>query len=516
MNQNDPDIPALTRGAGAVTVGALVAMQAKLRPDAIAIVEGRRELSYAAFNARVNRLAHVLAARGIGRGERLALLAENRAEYLETECAAAKLGAIVACQNWRLADPELVHCLRLTTPRLLIVSPRFAEVAARIEHGIDEVLELGPAYEALLDGAPDHEPEAMAEVDPEDGLTILYTSGTTGLPKGAVISHRAAIARAQLMSMDMGVEADDTYVAWAPFFHMVSTDPGLGSLIRGGKIIVMDGFDPAALADVVAAEELGWLVLMPGMIEPLIDELKRRNTLPRGIKTCGAMADLVPRHQIAEITRLLDAPYVNTFGSTETGLPPATASLLAVGEVPENLATKQNSLTLLRLVDADDNDVPDGTPGEAALRTPCLFSGYWNNAQANAEDFRGGWFHMGDMFVRNPDGSLDFVDRAKYLIKSGGENIYPAEIERVLLADGRVDDAVVVRRADAKWGEVPVAFVARNDEGLGADELKAACRRELAGYKQPKEIRFVALDELPRSTTGKIQRHEIERWLEED
>ena len=515
MNDSNLDIPALTRSAAAVTVGSLVATQAHIRPDAIAIVEGTREISYGTFNARVNRLAHVLATRGIGRGERLALLSENRAEYLEIECAAAKLGAIVACQNWRLADPELLHCLRLTTPGLLIVSPRYAEVAARIDHGIDDVLVLGPAYEALLDGAPDQEPEAAAEVQPEDGLTILYTSGTTGLPKGAVISHRAAIARAQLMAMDMAVEASDTFVAWAPFFHMVSTDPGLGALMRGSKIIVLDGFDPVALADIVGREELGWLVLMPGMIEPLIDELKRRNVKPRGIKTCGAMADLVPRHQIAEITELLDAPFVNSFGSTETGVPPATASLLAVGQVPENLAKRQNSLTLLRLVDADDNDVPDSAPGEAALRTPCLFSGYWNNPEANAEDFRGGWFHMGDMFVRNPDGSLDFVDRAKYLIKSGGENIYPAEIERVLLADGRVDDAVVVRRADDKWGEVPVAFVARNDEGLAADALLAACRRELAGYKQPKEIRFVALDDLPRSTTGKIQRHEIERWLEE-
>jgi fatty-acyl-CoA synthase len=160
--------------------------------------------------------------------------------------------------------------------------------------------------------------------------------------------------------------------------------------------------------------------------------------------------------------------------------------------------------------------VPDGEPGECAIRGPTLFSGYWRAPEVNARDFRGGWFHMGDVFVRRPDGRLDFVDRAKYLIKSGGENVYPAEIERVLLADPRVDDAVVVRRADARWGEVPVAVIARNDERLTAEELHAKCREQLAGYKQPKDIRFVPLADLPRSTTGKIQRHEVEAWLRGD
>ena len=159
--------------------------------------------------------------------------------------------------------------------------------------------------------------------------------------------------------------------------------------------------------------------------------------------------------------------------------------------------------------------VPVGTPGEAALRGPTLFSGYWNAPEANAQDFRGGWFHMGDLFVRRADGTLDFVDRAKYLIKSGGENIYPAEIERVLLAEAAVADAAVVRQRNERWGEVPVAFVAFKP-GTAADTeaLEARCREQLASYKIPKEFRVVDLAAFPRSSTGKIQRHEIERlWL---
>ena len=161
----------------------------------------------------------------------------------------------------------------------------------------------------------------------------------------------------------------------------------------------------------------------------------------------------------------------------------------------------------------NDEDVPDGSPGELCMRGPTLFSGYWQAEEVNQQDFRGGWFHMGDVFIRNPDGTLDFVDRVKYLIKSGGENIYPAEIERVLLQDQRIADAAVVRRPDEKWGEVPVAFIARHDERLTESAVVALCRAHLAGYKQPKEIRFIALESFPRSASGKIQRHELEKLI---
>lgn len=294
---------------------------------------------------------------------------------------------------------------------------------------------------------------------------------------------------------------------------MASTDHALASLLRGNPVIVVDGYDGEALAAIVAREQLGWLPLVPGMIESFAGVLKSQGVRPRGIRAIGAMADLVPRHQLAEITTLLNAPYVNTFGATETGLPPATASFIPIGTAPTDLAKRQSSFCEVRLVGPDDHDMPDGEPGECALRGPTLFSGYWRAPEVNAKDFRGGWFHMGDVFVRRPDGRLDFVDRAKYMIKSGGENVYPAEIEQVLLADPRVDDAVVVRRADARWGEVPVAVVARNDQTLTEAELYARCRASLAGYKQPKDIRFVTVADLPRSATGKIQRHEVEAWF---
>ncbi len=509
---NDTQTAALIAQAASLTVGDLLRARAHSGAQRIAIEQGGQRWTYAQFNERVNRLADVLRSAGLQRGDRVAVLSENRAEYLELIFAAAKLGVIVAALNWRLVTPELAHCVHLVSPRLALVSPRHAQAWARVPGERPPSLEFGPAYEARLAAAGAQEPPAVAE--PEDGLLILYTSGTTGLPKGALISHRAAIARLHACQLDWDLQPDDAFVAWPPMFHMASADQCVSTLAVGGKVIVVDGFDAGRILDAVESDDQWWLLLMPGMIEQVIAEGRRRGVRPRRLKRIGAMADLVPLAQLAEVSTLLQAPYANTFGSTETGLPPLSLGVLPAGQAPASLAKQASTLGCVRLVDAQGAEVPDGTPGELAFRGPTLFSGYWNAPETNARDFRGGWFHMGDMFARQPDGSYAFVDRAKYLIKSGGENIYPAEIERVLLADARVADAVVVRRPDARWGEVPVALVARRDDSLSADELAQRCRRELAGYKQPRDIRFVREQDLPRSTTGKIQRHEVEAWLQ--
>ncbi len=495
----------LIRCASRSTVASLFSAQARLHPERVAIDDGDRQLSYRALDDRSRRLASLLAARGVGRGDRIALLSENRAEILELFLAAARLGAIVACQNWRLAGPELDHCVRLVDPAASVVSPRHAAALAG-------ALVLGDDYErALAAASPDQLP---ADADPEDPMLILYTSGTTGLPKGAVISQRAQIVRNLVTRAEFAVGPDDTFVAWSPLYHMGAVDNSLGTLMSGGKVIIVPGFDAERLAAVVEREPLGWLLLMPGMVGRFAKVLAGRSV--RGVKVCGVMADLVPPSEIAAITTLLRAPYANTFGATETGCPPCSSSLIPVGVAPSRLSKQQSPFCEIRLVDADDRDVPDGSPGELAMRGPTLFSGYWNQAEVNRHDFRGGWFHMGDVFVRNPDGTLDFVDRVKYLIKSGGENIYPAEIERVMLQDPRVAEVAVVRARDSRWGEVPVAFVARRDPSLDEAALAALCRAQLAGYKQPKGIYFIPLESFPRSASGKVQRHELESRIPGD
>ncbi len=501
----------LPQRAACLTVGAMFLQQVGAHRQRIALQDQHRTLTYGELNQRVNRLANALAGLGVASGDRVAVLAENRIEYIELEMAAAKLGCILACQNWRQSDSELEHCIRLVSPKVVFCSGRHAATLARIDHGVACVQNLDTEYEALLAAAHEGEPELPS--DPEVGLIILYTSGTTGMPKGALISQRAMIARAAIGRMDSTIEPDDTFVAWAPLFHMVSTDAVYATLASGGKVIVMDGLDVAELVRICAREPLGHLVLMPGMIDRVIAELEQTGLKPKGARSIGCMADLVPLDQIARVTELFQAPFKNSFGSTETGSAPASRGMIPIGVVPTSLAKQQSSYCVVRLVDEDGTDVPNGMPGELAFRGPSLFSGYWGNAQANAKDFRQGWFHMGDVFVRNPDGTLDFVDRRKYLIKSGGENIYPAEIERVLLAYSKVGEAVVVRRPDARWGEVPVAFVAKADAALTADEVIAQCRGKIASYKIPKEVVFIGYDDFPRSTTGKVKRYELEARL---
>ncbi len=510
MAQEDA-LEAGIRQAGRLTVYELFRVAARQNPDALALEAGERRVSMGDLDQRVRRVAGLLRRRGIGRGDRVALLSENRPEYVECMLAAAALGAIVACQNWRLSAAELEHCVKLVTPKLAIVSPRFAASLAAANTGVADVLEFGEAFEASLGSGDD--PVSTAAVEAEDGLLIIYTSGTTGMPKGALISHRAEIARMIVLRMDLRVTEDDAFVAWAPMFHMGSADQLLGALMSGAPVIIVDGFDCRAIVGAMTRHTLGWLLLMPGTIEPVFEMVRSEGVVPRGIKAAGAMPDLVPKKLIAEFSGALRAPYLNSFGSTETGLPPGSGRLLPPGELPASLSKRKSSLCEIRLLDVDGHEVPDGEVGEVAIRGPTVFSGYWNAPDTNARDFRDGWFRMGDLFRRNPDRSYDFVDRAKYMIKSGGENIYPAEIERVLLADRRISDAVVVRKNHERWGEVPVAFVSTTEPDLSAEDVEAICRRSLAGYKRPKEVHFIAFDEFPRSTTGKIQRHMVEKWL---
>lgn len=510
MLQTTDAIP-VTQRAGSLTLADMFLQQVALNAQGIALQDDRRQLTYQELNSRVNRLAHAMRSLGVAPGDRVAVLSENRIEYIELEMAAAKLGCILACQNWRQSDGELEHCIRLVSPRLVFCSARYRETLSGIDHGVERTIDIDGEYEAMLDGRPDTEPGNPS--DPEVGLIILYTSGTTGLPKGALISQRAMIARATISRLDSTVLPGDTFVAWAPLFHMVSTDSVYGTLATGGKVIVMDGLDVPTLMRIAAREPLGHLVLMPGMIDRVIEELQATGLQPMNVRSIGCMADLVPLDQIATVTRLFRAPFKNSFGSTETGTAPASRGLIPVDTIPKSLAKEQSSHCAIRLVDESDNDVPDGMPGELAFRGPSLFSGYWAAPEVNEREFRNGWFHMGDMFVRNADGTLDFVDRRKYLIKSGGENIYPAEIERVLLACDRIREAVVVRRPDAKWGEVPVAFVTKGDDALSADDVVAHCRGKIASYKLPKQVVFIEYDAFPRSTTGKVKRHELESLL---
>lgn len=508
--------PSLLSAASTLSVSALLDRQIKLSPDKPAIASARLSLTYAQLDARAWRLAGILRQADVRFGDRICVLSENDPDVIVLFVAALRLGATVATLNPRLAVAELEHCIGLVTPKALLISNQHIQRFGSVERLSTPVIPFGygTALDERMSGVMDDGTAmSIAGTDPEDIQFIIYTSGTTGLPKAAMISQRAMLARLMVYVLDYRVDGDDTFLAWSPLCHMASVELGFGTLLLGGKVVVLDGPELPVIADYLENECLSNLIFFPGMVAQAIEYLKERRPKVRRLKKFGALADLFNPKDIAQLTALLNTPFTNTFGSTETGMPPLSAGRLAVGEVPTDFGKLPSALCEVRIVDGEGADCADGVAGELVMRGPTLFSGYWQAPQATEEVFRDGWYCSGDVFRRRPDGKYDYIDRRKYLIKSGGENIYPAEIERVVLQHPGIADAVVVRRADAQWGEVPVLVVVARDIRPSAQELMSLCRQQLAAFKRPKDLFFVSADRLPRSGTGKIVRAEIESWV---
>ena len=503
--------------AGQRTVGQALASTAARRGQSVALEHDGRRWTFAEVSAISNRLANALAGLGLRRGHRICVLAENRAEYAFILYAAARVGLAVCPLNWRLPAAELGPVIAGVGPRLAFVSARHRALFTAAASGDLPVIALDGRQDAadlefagLLAGGSDADPAAA--VDAEDLLVITHTSGTTGFPKGAALSHRGLIARALGFAADQGWRPEETFIAWSPIFHTGGVDGLLVSGVIGGKCTIIDGMQPDRIAATVVAEPVNWLFLPPGGIGQVTEGLRRAGR-PRGVRLVGSMADLVPPALIAETTTIFGAPYFNSFGSTEAGIYPCASSFVPPGVVPASLSKRQSAFCDVVLIDEGEHEVPAGQPGEMLLRCPMLFSGYVASGYAPESDFTGGWFRTGDVMVRNDDGTLDFVERRKYMIKSGGENIYPAEVERLLAAHPAVAEVAVVRKADSRWGEVPVACVAVSDPAVGEVELRGFLDGRLARYKMPRQFRFLQASDFHRNVTGKIIRSELEELV---
>lgn len=505
-------------------VGDMLRKNARIRPEQPAVVgEQRQEVSYGELDARVNALANALLERGLDHGSTVAILSENRPEFVEVIYAGAKLGALVPTMNWRQEETELIHCLDLVDPDAIVISgnqkERYEWIRAS-ELGPDVIsldgVEWGSDYESLIESGETTEPSPSRSPNAEDGVTVFYTSGTTGFPKGTVISHRAMVNRAIAWKLVAGVGPD--FIAWPPMFHMVATEQLFSVAMDGGSYYTVDGFEPEILLERASTADPGYLPLLPGVVQPLLETAEAEGYGPddfEGIDYIGAMADLVSASNLQAVTELFDAEYVNTFGSTELGAPPLSGNTIPAGTYPtkDDLSKTEGPLCDVKLIDEEWNEVERGEYGELAVRGPTLFSGYVGNTEANESEFQDGWFRTGDMFVMNEDGSYDFIDRRKYLIKSGGENIYPAEIERILMDQNEIEEAVVVREPDDEWGEVPKAYIALAEgASMDREEVLDRLEGEIARYKFPHYVEFVDHEVFPRSTTGKVVRGDIEEW----
>lgn len=505
------------------TMASAIAASVRRHPNREALVFDAGTLSYAAVDHYANRVANALLGLAGRPAPTVAVMGRNSLEHALVVIAAAKAGAAVASLNWRLASDELADAVDVTDPDVVFVSEEFADATDRwggFERD-DRLVSLvaptatsarGRRFWDLVGAASPATPDADSR--PEDVLSIVFTSGSTGSSKAAAVSHRALVARGTAMAADLGLGAGETFVCWSPLSHMVSSDYLLIQLMLGGPAAVVDGYDVARIGELLRERPVGWLPVMPGTYGPLLAEIAERGA-PRALRAIGSMADLMHPEQIAEITRATGAEFFNSFGSTEAGTLPVPATLIPVGVVPTTLRKTQSAFCDVRIVDEAGDECPTETPGEMLLRGPTLFSGYWRSPEATAADLTDdGWFRTGDMMMRHDDGTLDFVDRRKYMIKSGGESIYPAELERVLVSHPAVAVVAVVRASDERWGETPVAFVARRPGAeVTAGELIDHVGATLARFKRPREVVFIDADEFPRNLTGKIVRRDLEAMV---
>lgn len=482
-------------------IGDWATHRARLSGDKVAFVSGDRSWTYREFDDRTNRLANQLRDRfGVRRGDRVAAVVPSSVECLEILFATAKLGAIFTPINVRLAAPEITYVLSDLGAEVLFVHPAFAQAR---ETGVQvrAVVALGDQYDELLadDAAP-----VPSVSDRHDVAVIMYTSGTTGHPKGAMITHENLRANAAAVVSAFGLRSCDVTVTALPMFHI----GGLGLytlpfIYIGGRNVIMPSFDPVAVLDAVVAERATQLLLVPTMWQAVMGvpglEGYDLSSLECAL-TSGAPAPAA----VLEFLDRIGIPFREGFGMTECA---PSVSVLDSEYVREKAGSIGRPLFGIetRLVDDLDRDVPVGTVGELLVRADNVFAGYWMRPEETAHAFRGGWFHTGDMGVADAEGFLTLVDRKKDMLITGGENVYSREIEVVISLMPQIRDVAVVGAAHEKWGETPVAFAVLNEgSSLTAEDVIAFTRRHLAGFKTPTRVEF--LDALPTTVTGKIQK----------
>ena len=502
-----------------LNVGEVLAVNAQLYPDRVAARDLRRALTYAELEERACRLASALGGLGLGPGDRLAVYAFNRVEWIEIYAACAKAGVVAVPVNFRLQAPEVRYILEDSGAAAVIVAEELLEVVASLrgELGVPASawVQLGGertapgfrAYEELLAAGAPRQPEVT--VRPEDPWTIMYTSGTTGRPKGAVRSHRSYALFYLLNAVEFGFGRDDVGLVVMPLCHVNAVFYGFVFLYLGGTVCVYDrrSFDPEHLLGVLATERITFTSLVPTHYVMMLDlpaAVRARHDLRHVGKLLVSSAPAQRETKLAIMDCFPGSRLFEAYGSTEAGL----VTLLR----PEQQFAKLGSIgreivgtRRLRLLDPDGRAVPDGEVGELFASTPTAFDGYWNRPEASARAFRDGYCTAGDMARRAADGFYTLVDRTSNMIITGGEKVYPSEVEQVLLAHPGVLAAAVIGVPDAKWGEaVTAVVVARPDGAPSQAELVEHARRQLAGYKCPRAIRFIAEEEMPRTATGKI------------
>lgn len=492
--------------------------QARSRPDAPALRFAGRETAYAAFDRLSSQAAQALRAAGVGPGERVGVLAKGTDDFFVLWFAAMKIGACLCPVNWRLAPPEIAFVLKDAGCRVLVCGADYAGVVEPLADacGLATVVQFEPGHAVWPDfrgwiaGHPAEDPHHPAH--PDDDVIQLYTSGTTGLPKGVQLSQAnyAALRRSAEAGWGNFGEGEPVLVAM-PLFHVAGANMGMLALVQGALAIVLPEASPPAILQAIEQNRIRHAFLAPALINMILQTPGVKTADVSSLEGVYYGASPISEDVLLKAKALFrQARFIQLYGLTETigvgtWLPPeahdpARGKLRACGLPSPEIELR---------IRIDGREAQVGEVGEIEIRSACVMKGYWNRPEATAEAIDAdGWFRTGDAGYRDADGFIFLHDRVKDMIVSGGENVYPAEVENALFAHPAVADAGVIGVPDDRWGEaVKAVVVLRPGMDASAEEIIAHCRGRIAGYKAPKSVDFV--DVLPRNPSGKVLRREL-------
>ncbi len=504
------------------TIDRWIAHWAEHRPDHPAVRFERRSLTYLQLPHHVLAMVRWRAGRGVGHGDRVVFYGLNRPEQLILLFACARIGAILVPLNNRLSVAEHRYQLADADPVLALATDGFGEALAAARPGaatgsmaiVDLDADQGWTATGIdpTTGAAEREGSAAGAVGADDAVLMVYTSGTTGRPKGAIHSQRSLFHTVLNGVAQQDLTADDRVLTVLPLFHVGGLNiQTLPALHVGATVQLQRRFDPGDCLEAIADYRPTQTLFVPAVMQAVLAHPDSASVDFGSLRGLNAGSSVIPEHLIRGFMDR-GVPVGQVYGSTETG---PTAIVLRYEDGPAHVGScgKAALHTELRIVDGDDADVGPGVAGEILVRGPHLFVGYWRQPSATAAAFVDGWYRTGDVARRDDQGFVHIEDRLDDVLISGGENVYPAEVESVLLEHPGIGQVAVIGRADARWGDIPVAVI----EAVGdrpvptVEELRAWCNDRLARFKQPRAI--VVVDELPRTALGKVTKHLLRQRL---